>query len=242
MVCLQISMLYPTNWGLCHLLRWLLWRNIFGNTYYGDQAPLVGRGSSFHREYEDEVDEDKSMRSDDFNYRSRLTSNQDDSNSNYGTESYAPFRNMFQAVDKEGHVPKETLPGENLEGETTEVVRETSARDVSGCDLSCSGALPVFRSRTCDTHAAGWQVSALCNGVSGSITPWVTLNSMNNTDPNSQYHDFRTFTNDSRQDWYFESMTIMRWIHWFDPPKRSRARPTRVPRLESMMGVSTLHL
>ena len=68
------------------------------------------------------------MRSDDFDYRSRLTSNRDDSNSNYGTESYAPSRNMFQAADKEGHVPKETLPGENLEGETTEVVRETSAR------------------------------------------------------------------------------------------------------------------
>ena len=99
----------------------------FGNTY-GDQAPLVSQGSSFHRESEDEVDEDKSVRSDDFDYRSCLTSNQDNSNSNYGTESYAPSRNMFQAADKEGHVPKETLPGENLEGETMEVVRETSAR------------------------------------------------------------------------------------------------------------------
>ena len=53
---------------------------------------------------------------------------------------------------------------------------------------------------------AGWQVSVLCNGVLGSITPWVTLNSMNNTDLNSQYHDFRTFTNNSHQD-----MTIMHW-------------------------------
>ena len=99
----------------------------FGNTY-GDQAPLVGRGSSFHREYKDDVDEDKSMRSDDFDYRSRLTSDRDDSNSNYGTESYAPSRNMFQTADKEGHVPKETLLGEILEGETIETVRETSAR------------------------------------------------------------------------------------------------------------------
>ena len=92
------------------------------------QAPLVGWGSSFHREYEDEVDEDKSMRSNNFNYHSRLTSKRDNSNSNYGTESYAPSRNMFQAVDKEGHVPKEMLPGENLEGKMTEVVREMSAR------------------------------------------------------------------------------------------------------------------
>ena len=86
-----------------------------------------------------------------------------------------------------------------------------STRDVRECDLSCSGALPVFRSRTCDAHAVGWQVSALCNGVSGSVSPWVMLNSVNNTDLNLQYHDFRAFTNDSRPDWYFESMTIMRW-------------------------------
>ncbi|KIN94656.1 glycosyltransferase family 2 protein [Pisolithus tinctorius Marx 270] len=55
------------------------------------------------------------------------------------------------------------------------------------------------------------QVSALCNGVSGSVSPWVTLDSANNTDPNAQYHDFRAFTNDSRPNWYFKSMTIMRW-------------------------------
>ncbi|KIM55610.1 hypothetical protein SCLCIDRAFT_1221015 [Scleroderma citrinum Foug A] len=92
------------------------------------QAPLVGWGSSFHHEYEDEVNEDKSMWSNDFNYHSCLTSNWDNSNSNYGTELYAPSRNMFQAADKEGHIPKEALPGENLEGEMTKVVRETSAR------------------------------------------------------------------------------------------------------------------
>jgi len=55
-------------------------------------------------------------------------SNRDDSNSNYGTESYAPSRNMFQTVDKEGHVPKETLLGEILEGETIEMAREMLAR------------------------------------------------------------------------------------------------------------------
>ena len=90
----------------------------FGNTY-GDQAPLVGRGSSFHHEYEVEVDEDKSMQSDNFDYCSCLMSDQDDSNSNYGTESYAPSRNMFQAADKEGHIPKEMLSGKNLEGKTS---------------------------------------------------------------------------------------------------------------------------
>ena len=51
----------------------------------------------------------------------------------------------------------------------------------------------------------------MCNGVSGSVSPYVTLDFANNTDPNSLYHDFRAFTSDNRPDWYFESMTIMRW-------------------------------
>jgi chitin synthase len=55
------------------------------------------------------------------------------------------------------------------------------------------------------------QVSALCNGVSGSVSPYVNLDVSNRTDDNAQYHDFRFFTNDSRPDWYFEVMTTMRW-------------------------------
>ncbi|KZV71243.1 glycosyltransferase family 2 protein [Peniophora sp. CONT] len=56
------------------------------------------------------------------------------------------------------------------------------------------------------------QVSALCNGVSGTVSPFVYLSFSNtSTDTNSQYHDFRVQSNDSRPDWYFESMTVMRW-------------------------------
>ncbi|KAI0027842.1 glycosyltransferase family 2 protein [Vararia minispora EC-137] len=56
------------------------------------------------------------------------------------------------------------------------------------------------------------QVSALCNGISGTVSPFVYLNFKNtSSDTNSQYHDFRVQTNDSRPDWYFESMTVMRW-------------------------------
>lgn len=55
------------------------------------------------------------------------------------------------------------------------------------------------------------QVSALCNGVTGSVSPYVTLDSRNNTDENAKYHDFRVFTNDSRPDWYFERMVEMRY-------------------------------
>lgn len=47
--------------------------------------------------------------------------------------------------------------------------------------------------------------------MSGSVSPYVALDSSNNTDPNAQYHDFRVITGDSRPDWYFESMTVMRW-------------------------------
>lgn len=55
------------------------------------------------------------------------------------------------------------------------------------------------------------QVSALCQGTTGSISQYVTLDSTNTTDPYSQYHDFRAFTNDSRPDWYEEMMIMMRY-------------------------------
>jgi len=55
------------------------------------------------------------------------------------------------------------------------------------------------------------QVSALCNSVSGSVSPWVQLTLANMTDLNAQYHDFHAVTNDSCPNWYFESMTIMHW-------------------------------
>lgn len=56
------------------------------------------------------------------------------------------------------------------------------------------------------------QVNALCNGVSGSVSPWVQLSATNETDTNMQYHDFRTIhTNDARPDWYYEQMWVMRY-------------------------------
>jgi chitin synthase len=54
------------------------------------------------------------------------------------------------------------------------------------------------------------QVSALCNGTSGSISQYVTLDTTNTSDVYSQYHDFRAYTNDSRPDWYQESMIMLR--------------------------------
>lgn len=65
------------------------------------------------------------------------------------------------------------------------------------------------------------QVSALCQGVDGSIDPSVQLdytntnttgsaNVISNTDTNYKYHDFRSWTNDSRPDWYYEQMIMLR--------------------------------
>ena len=65
------------------------------------------------------------------------------------------------------------------------------------------------------------QVSALCNGVTGSVDPSVQLNyapsnvsgaatAISVTDPNAKYHDFRAFTNDSRPDWWWEQQQILR--------------------------------
>ncbi|KAL9124736.1 MAG: hypothetical protein Q9217_005967 [Psora testacea] len=65
------------------------------------------------------------------------------------------------------------------------------------------------------------QVSALCNGVTGSVDDAVQLSfapsnvtgsptTNSATDPNAKYHDFRAFTNDSRPDWWWEQQQTLR--------------------------------
>ena len=65
------------------------------------------------------------------------------------------------------------------------------------------------------------QVSALCQGKSGSVDPTVILDSVptnisgsaavvNGADPNRKYHDFRYITNDSRPDWWYERQLELR--------------------------------
>ncbi|KAF9364507.1 hypothetical protein BGX34_001337 [Mortierella sp. NVP85] len=61
------------------------------------------------------------------------------------------------------------------------------------------------------------QPSALCKGVSGSIDPSVQMpkpvpkpGTPLTEDPNSIYHDFRAFRNDSRPDWYYQKLVFMR--------------------------------
>jgi chitin synthase len=68
------------------------------------------------------------------------------------------------------------------------------------------------------------QVSALCNGVDGTVDPAVQLDYKNSnysasssvissTDLNARYHDFRWFTNDSRPDWWFEQQLMMKKLY-----------------------------
>ncbi|KZV99016.1 glycosyltransferase family 2 protein [Exidia glandulosa HHB12029] len=288
---------------------------------YGDpfgqssqQLPLVAHAAPFQRaDLYDDYDS-KSFRSDDDGH-SRYTSNRDDTNSNYGTESYAPSRNMFQNFDKKG-LDKEALPGEVMEGEVTEEIHDTSARrrwlavvwlltwwlptpfltwfgrmkrlDVRqawreklainiiiwfmcGCTIFVIAVLGnlicpreyVFNADELSSHSVEnnpnhvytairgevfdlttiadmhqaivpvvakkpilkyggqdisrlfpVQVSALCNGITGSVSPWLTLDTINSTGSiavDAQYHDFRAWSTDYRPDWYFEQMTVMRY-------------------------------
>ncbi|OAC98133.1 chitin synthase [Mucor lusitanicus CBS 277.49] len=55
------------------------------------------------------------------------------------------------------------------------------------------------------------QVSALCEGVNGTVSDYVSLDyHFNLTDANSNYHDFRAWTDDPRPDWYFEKLVYLR--------------------------------
>ncbi|KAL9027685.1 MAG: hypothetical protein Q9196_003831 [Gyalolechia fulgens] len=68
------------------------------------------------------------------------------------------------------------------------------------------------------------QVSALCIGKNGPIDESVPLDyapsnisgsvtTISKADPNAQYHDFRSWKNDSRPDWWFEQRTVMRSLY-----------------------------
>ncbi|RMD39399.1 hypothetical protein DV735_g5730, partial [Chaetothyriales sp. CBS 134920] len=86
------------------------------------------------------------------------------------------------------------------------IVPQSSLQKYAGLDAT--GLFPV-------------QVSALCDGKSGSISPTVqldytttntsgTASVISSTDLNRKYHDFRYFTNDSRPDWFFEQMMTLK--------------------------------
>ncbi|KAI9312902.1 chitin synthase-domain-containing protein [Dichotomocladium elegans] len=55
------------------------------------------------------------------------------------------------------------------------------------------------------------QVSALCQGTTGEVSPYVSLNyQVNLTDDNARYHDFRYSSGNYRPDWYYQQMMMLR--------------------------------
>ncbi|KAI8076904.1 chitin synthase-domain-containing protein [Halteromyces radiatus] len=55
------------------------------------------------------------------------------------------------------------------------------------------------------------QVSALCEGTTEPVSPYVSLDyQVNLTDKNAQYHDFRYSSEDYQPDWYYDQMTMLR--------------------------------
>ena len=98
--------------------------NIFGQSSQA-ALPLVQNAQPFTRaDQYDDFDDQKSLRSDDFDAQSRVTHDV----GSVITESYAPSRNMFQNMDKKAALYKDPLPGEIMEGEVTEELKDTPAR------------------------------------------------------------------------------------------------------------------
>ncbi|KAI9261519.1 chitin synthase-domain-containing protein [Phascolomyces articulosus] len=79
----------------------------------------------------------------------------------------------------------------------TEVIPQSSILSYAGTDAS--QLFPV-------------QVSALCRGYTPEeVSPYVSLDyTINLTDSNANYHDFRISSEDYRPDWYFQKMTMLR--------------------------------
>jgi chitin synthase len=286
----------------------------YGNPFGGQsnqQLPLVANAAPFQRaDLYDEYDDRKSVQSEDYG-GSRYTSHRDDTQSHYGSESYAPSKNMFYNADKKALLEKGALPGEIHEGEVAEEIKDSSSRrrwlvlvwlltwwlpspflkwfgrmkrlDVRqawreklainlviwficgsavfviailgriicphqfvfntaelGSHNSRSNApFTAIRGEVFDlnnlanaharivsvvpkksimkyagidaTNLFPVQVSALCNGIDGDVSPYVVATSSNVTDENAQYHDFRVISGDSRPDWYFQQMVGMRF-------------------------------
>ncbi|KAH8427444.1 chitin synthase class Va [Aspergillus melleus] len=111
-----------------------------------------------------------------------------------GHNSYIAIRGVVLDLDKfmPSHYP--------------DIVPQSALKKYAGVDAT--GLFPV-------------QVSALCQGKSGKVDPSVLLdykptnvsgsaNTISTGDVNAKYHDFRHFTNDSRPDWFYEQMLMLK--------------------------------
>ncbi|KAJ7036193.1 glycosyltransferase family 2 protein [Mycena alexandri] len=123
-----------------------------------------------------------------------------------------PTEHIFSASELQGH-GYQTNPNNvytSVRGEVFDLNTVTSLHSRVVSVVPAKTILKTYGGGSAD-NIFPVQVSALCNGVDGGVSPYVVYSPSNNTDQNAQYHDFRFFTNDSRPDWYFESMVQMRW-------------------------------
>jgi chitin synthase len=118
-----------------------------------------------------------------------------DSNGKNGHDSYVAIRGVV--FDLEAFIPSHY---------PKKLISPTQLSQYAGTDIT--GLFPV-------------QVSALCQGVNGTVDPSVQLNYSpinisgsatihSNIETNAVYHDFRSFTNDSRPDWFAEQMIMLK--------------------------------
>ncbi|KAI9026449.1 chitin synthase-domain-containing protein [Phycomyces nitens] len=78
----------------------------------------------------------------------------------------------------------------------SEVIPASSVLSYAGVDASDLFPVPV---------------SALCEGITGQVSQYVSLDfHINLTDNNAKYHDFRAQNPDYRPDWYYEKMVYLR--------------------------------
>lgn len=93
------------------------------------------------------------------------------------------------------------------------------------------------------------QVSAVCDGIDGTLPKEVTLDvHINITDSNAAYHDFRSFRDDYRPDWYFEQMVYLRRNYrigfmGYDPVdiKNQAAYPVQIGGINTQRQWAILH-
>lgn len=93
------------------------------------------------------------------------------------------------------------------------------------------------------------QVSAVCDGIDGIVPKEVTIDAhINITDSNAAYHDFRSFKDDYRPDWYFEQMVYLRRNYrtgfmGYDPVdiKNQAAYPVQIGGINAQRQWAILH-
>ena len=131
-------------------------------------------------------------------------------------ELICPKQNVFSASELASHNGKGTDAYVSIRGEVFDLGTFSSRHYPS---IIPQSALLAYAGLDA-TSLFPVQVSALCNGVTGTVSPDIDLGYTNTNisgspsviganDPNSKYHDFRYFTNDYRPDWWWEQKTIL---------------------------------